>query len=88
MTTPNDLVIVSGGLGRVVRAERSGGADGWLVTRQRLELGDGWLPHWTPDWALKPAVIGGTVCERARWSCPCGLVHLSRDELAGLRGAA
>lgn len=86
MIAANSLVITGGRLGRVLRADRAGGADGWLVTIQQPEPGDGYLPHWTPASALSVAVVGQTVCPWPRRLCPCGLAHLSAVEMDALRG--
>ena len=79
------LVIVPGRkLGRVVRTTCLGPAPGYSVEGVPETRLEGTAPHFAPDWCVKPAVIGETVCRMARGQCYCGHVHVRATELAWL----
>jgi hypothetical protein len=79
------VVVISRNLGRVIRARRYGGADGYDVSAPiRSPRDEGHAPHFAPDWCTVPAVLGETVCRTPWGKCWCGLLHVSALELAWL----
>lgn len=74
---PDAPAIVGGGLVTVLRRSRRGGADGYTVLRAGAAYSE-----FAPDWTVKPAVVGETVCEWARFSCYCGRTHLTVTDAA------
>lgn len=89
MTIPPDtLVIAAGHFGNAIRPERHGTADGYIVSTSVPGTGDGYLPHWVPDWCVNPAALDVNVCRTRRGQCFCGLVHVDATELAWLQERA
>lgn len=78
------------GLGQITRVGRHGGAPGaWVAAATGDPNTTVGYPTFTPDWCIKPAVVGVTVCEQPYGTHWCGLAHVTREELATLpRGAA
>lgn len=77
--TAGSWVVVSGRLGRVVRATRLGNADGYDVATA-TETYEGHLPHFAPDWCVRSAVVGVNVCAHPRGEHWCGLLHVPHPE--------
>lgn len=67
------LVVTATGLGRITKVGPGSSAS---------------HPAFAPDWCVKPAVIGKTVCEKPYGDCWCGLAHYPAHELAWLPVAA
>lgn len=83
---PPGPAVVGGKLVTVVRATRRNGADGYDVLSPTGDPGTSGRPAYSvfaPDWTVRPVVIGETVCEWARFSCYCGLVHVTVAQANG-----
>lgn len=59
---PGGLAVVAGDLCRLIRPDRVGRADGWIVNR----LDDVKVPTFASGWQVHPAVVGGDRGERGR----------------------
>ena len=66
------LVVVNGSVGRVVRADRFGGADGYMVSLEP-EFGDGYLPHFVYDTSVRLLDPDEDLC--LTWPPECGRIH-------------
>lgn len=76
-----------GGLGRITRVGKGpGGAIGAWVADATGDPGAGYgHPIFAPDWCIRLAVVGDTVCLLPRGTHFCGLQHVSTADLDRLR---
>ena len=82
---PGTRVVVSGRLGTIQRPGTRGGATGYYVFAPTGDPGTrGGYPSFAPDWTVRLAVIGDTVCATPRGDCYCGRLHVDAITLAGL----
>lgn len=80
--TAGSPVVIGGRLGYVTRSGRIGRASGHWVTSPTGDPGaSAGYPSFAPDWCVRPAVVGVTVCPKPRGACWCGLVHVRPDQL-------
>ncbi|HKT03052.1 MAG TPA: hypothetical protein VJT31_26280 [Rugosimonospora sp.] len=80
------VVLAGDGLGRIVRHRTRGNARGADV--QSAEYNAGLYTQFHPDWTIRPAVVGVTVCDQPRGEHVCGLHHAGREDLAHLPRSA
>lgn len=87
--TEGTLVLSGGALGRVTRVGKQAGAEGAWISSTTGDPGSTTsYPTFSPDFCIKPAVIGESVCPKPRFACYCGLTHLPADQLAWVPGEA
>lgn len=78
-------VVTSQGVAQVTRVGRLDRADGaWIVSPTGDPGSRTSYPVFAPDWCLRPAVVGTTVCPTPRGGCYCGMRHVSAELLAEL----
>lgn len=78
---PGDTVIVGGRLGTITRTGKRGNAPGYWVDAPTGDPGSrGALASFAPDWTVRRAVVGDTVCPKPRGECTCGLVHVTHPD--------
>lgn len=78
--------IINWKLGEVVRQITSGKTKGDWLTRSPSGDPGATLEHpsWCPTSAIKPVIVGETVCKHAWGEHFCGFVHLTREQFRRL----
>lgn len=83
--TPGTRVLVGRRLATVHHHGTHNGAPGYWITAGTGDPGvRGQLPSFAPEWTVRPAVLGDTVCATPWGSCFCGRVHVPARTLATL----